>query len=139
MNEKCQAMKIYKTRFANPHGMDMINNYSCCEDVLKITQESLKIDEFRRIVKTQTYKGVFKLFKDEKVVCRAINWTNTNRLLEKSNIVGVKTGVTTKAGGCLSTLYTNKNGEETVIIVLGCQSTDDRFRDTLKIMKLIDE
>lgn len=62
-------------------------------------------------------------------------WANTNRLLEKANIYGVKTGITVKAGGCLSTIYTNPNGEEAVIIVLGSLSAEDRFKDTLKIMK----
>lgn len=42
MNDRCQQMKIVRTRFANPHGMDMLNNYSCCEDLLRITQEAMK-------------------------------------------------------------------------------------------------
>lgn len=33
---------MYKTRFANSHGMDMLNNYSCCEDILKMTQYAMK-------------------------------------------------------------------------------------------------
>jgi len=34
MNEKAKILKMNKTRFANPHGLDHINNYSCCEDIL---------------------------------------------------------------------------------------------------------
>lgn len=90
-------------------------------------------------MKSQTHKGVFKFFKEGKVVCKAINWTNTNKLLEKSNIVGVKTGITSKAGGCLSTFFLGNNGEEGIIVVLGSASAEDRFRDTLQIMKWAEE
>lgn len=126
---------MYKTRFANCHGLDMLNNYSCCEDVLIMTQEALKNEEFRKIVKAQTHKGLFKFFREGKVVCKPVYWTNTNKLLEKSNIVGVKTGITNKAGGCLSTSFVGNNGEEGIIVVLGSASAEDRFRDTLQILK----
>ena len=42
MNDKSTKLKMHKTRFSNPHGLDMINNYSCCEDVLIMSQEGLK-------------------------------------------------------------------------------------------------
>jgi D-alanyl-D-alanine carboxypeptidase len=59
--------------------------------------------------------------------------------LEKDNVAGVKTGITTKAGGCLSTCFTTGNGGEGIIVVLGSISAEDRFRDTLRIMKWVDE
>ena len=54
---------------------------------------------------TQSHKGVFKFFRDGKVVCKPVFWSNTNKLLGKNNIFGVKTGITSKAGGCLSTSF----------------------------------
>jgi hypothetical protein len=41
----------------------------------------MRNDELRRIVKTQTYKGMFKFYKEGKVICRPVYWTNTNKLL----------------------------------------------------------
>lgn len=38
MNEKCKIYKMNRTKFANPHGLDHIHNYSCCEDVLIMCQ-----------------------------------------------------------------------------------------------------
>ena len=134
MNEKCHSLKMFKTRFANPHGLDMLNNYSCCDDVLIMAQLAMQNPDFRKIVKTQTYKGTFKFFREGKVICKPAYWNNTNKLLSKPNVIGLKTGVTSKAGGCLSTTFLNKNNEEATIIVLGCASTEDRFRDTMKIM-----
>ena len=123
MNDKCHHLKMYKTRFSNPHGLDMLNNYSCCDDVLIMAKEGMNNPEFRKIVKTQTYKGTFKFFREGKVICKPAYWTNTNKLLTKNNIIGLKTGVTGKAGGCLSTTYITKKNEEATIIVLGCATT----------------
>lgn len=123
-----------KTRFANPHGLDHPQNYSCCEDVYLMIVEALKDEVFRKVVRTITYKAVLKYFRDGKVFCRPIFWTNTNRLLEKSEIYGIKTGITNKAGGCLATLLLMNHLNEALIIVLGSNSAESRFKDTLKII-----
>lgn len=34
MNDKAKSLKMNKTRFTNPHGLDHINNYSTCEDIM---------------------------------------------------------------------------------------------------------
>ena len=82
MNNKAKNLRMYKTRFANPHGLDHINNYSCCEDIYLMCKEGMKHNCFRKIVKATTHKGTFKFFRDGKVVCRPIIWSNTNNLLE---------------------------------------------------------
>jgi len=40
-------------------------------------------------------------------LCRELVWQNTNKLLSNENelINGIKTGITTSAGGCLATSY----------------------------------
>ena len=38
MNDKCIEMRMNKTRFVNPHGMDMLNHYSSCEDMLIVSK-----------------------------------------------------------------------------------------------------
>jgi D-alanyl-D-alanine carboxypeptidase (penicillin-binding protein 5/6) len=110
MNEKCHRLKMYKTRFSNPHGLDMLNNYSCCDDVLLLANEAMLHPDLRKIVKTHTYKGTFKFFREGKVVCKPAHWTNTNKLLSRPNVIGLKTGVTSKAGGCLATAFVSKSG-----------------------------
>ena len=42
MNEKSTKLKMFKTRFGNPHGLDHLNNYSCCDDVLLMSKEAMK-------------------------------------------------------------------------------------------------
>jgi len=51
-------------------------------------------------------------------------WWNTNKLLEKG-WEGVKTGQTTAAGSCLSSLR-----ENVYIVVLNCLNASTRFSDT---------
>jgi hypothetical protein len=59
-----------------------------------------------KIVSSPRYKANFKTFKEKKIICKPIVWVNTNKLLERNNsVVGIKTGITPKAGGCLATFY----------------------------------
>ena len=81
MNNKAKNLKMFKTRFANPHGLDHINNYSSCEDVYLMCKEAMSNSIIRKIVKSPTHKGIFKMFKDGKVRCNPIFWNNTNKLL----------------------------------------------------------
>ena len=124
MNLKATSLKMSKTRFSNPHGMDMINNYSCCEDVLLMAQEGMRDPDFREIVQTKKYKGTFKNFNGGKIICKPIIWANTNKLLSRDDVIGLKTGITSKAGGCLSTTFLTSDNQEGIIITLGSSSTE---------------
>ena len=111
MNSKSMKLKMYRTRFSNPHGLDTVNHYSCCEDVLIMSKEIMKIDKLRKIILTQSHKGKLKFHINGKVIVKPSFWKNTNKLLGSEGIIGIKTGITSKAGGCLSTCFRDKNGE----------------------------
>lgn len=84
---------------------------------------------------TIKYKGTLKSFKDKKITCKPILWSNTNKLLQTNpNVVGIKTGITPKAGGCLATQFMIDDESYGFIIVLGCSSTEARFKDTQTIL-----
>lgn len=66
----------------------------------------MNLDLICKIVGTIRYKGTLKTFKDKKIICKPILWSNTNKLLQtNSTVVGIKTGITPKAGGCLATQF----------------------------------
>lgn len=51
--------------------------------------------------------------------------------------MGIKTGITPKAGGCLATQFIIDDEDYGFIVVLGCSSTEARFKDTQTIMNYI--
>ena len=135
MNQKAQKLKMTKTHFCNPHGLDQAKHYSCCDDMLVISKVAMKMEMVRKVVMTPSYKGILKYYREGKTIYKPAYWRNTQKLLGKMGVIGIKTGVTPKAGGCLSTCFKNNEGEECIIIVLGCASTEQRFTDSEMIMR----
>ena len=63
-----------------------------------------------------------------------VKWVNTNKLLDKQGYCGVKTGVTSSAGPCLSTNY-RYEFYNFIIIVLNSRTMEERWSDTMEIVK----
>jgi D-alanyl-D-alanine carboxypeptidase (penicillin-binding protein 5/6) len=79
---------------------------------------------FRRIVSTKSYSGTV-LNVDGTI--KEFTWENTHRLLHKSEYLGIKTGMTTTAGACL-TSHIKLGTRDFIIVVLGCKQIDRRFK-----------
>lgn len=130
MNSEAERLGAKNTHFGNAVGLDEPNGRqrTTAADLLKITQEALKIETFRKTVARQkiTVSSVDKVFWHELV--------STNDLLEAlPGTVGVKTGWTEEARGCLVSLY--RRGESEVLgVVLG---SEDRFEETEAILDWI--
>ena len=77
MNKCAAELGMKKSNFASSHGMYNQYNYSSAHDMAKLCVQTMKIPQFREVVKTQyrecassTYPGhIYK-------------WTNTNKLLK---------------------------------------------------------
>lgn len=57
---------------------------------------------------------------------------NSNRLLTVAGFKGVKTGITTTAGACLSVCYESKH-VQLFTIVLGCRNIEYRWKDARRL------
>jgi D-alanyl-D-alanine carboxypeptidase len=100
MNALAKTLKMERTRFVNPHGVD--NNvkplpYSTAEDMARLSRYAMSKAGFRFYVSQPTrqinfQRGAKKL---------AYMLRNTNELLGRNGIDGVKTGSTARAGDCL--------------------------------------
>jgi serine-type D-Ala-D-Ala carboxypeptidase (penicillin-binding protein 5/6) len=100
MNALAKQLKMERTRFVNPHGIDKNVRpmpYSTAEDMARLTRYALNKASFR-----------FYVAQKERVISfsragRQLNYAlrNTNELLGKNDIDGVKTGRTARAGDCL--------------------------------------
>ncbi len=125
MNIEAASMGLLNTHFANPVGWDSDENYSNTLDLVKIVQEFLKNEYFRKIVqiKETIITSVDGKHKHE------LHTTN-KLLLDNPEVAGVKTGFTSKALGNLIILV-NHQGSQVLTIVLG---SDDRELDTQKLL-----
>lgn len=100
MNALAVTLKMEKTRFVNPHGIDEKVKplpYSTAEDMARLTRYAMSKASFRFYV-SQKERQISYLRGGKRM-----NYMlrNTNELLGKDGIDGVKTGRTAKAGDCL--------------------------------------
>ncbi len=100
MNALAKQLKMEKTRFVNPHGID--DNvrpmpFSTAEDMARLTRYTLNKASFRFYVSQKERQIEFERGG------RKLHYLlrNTNELLGRNGVDGVKTGRTARAGECL--------------------------------------
>jgi len=124
MNQKAQDLRLFKTHFVNPTGLDEYGQQASAHDLAILADYAMKKIEFAKIVAMEN--AVITTEGQEQYIVK-----NINELLGKvPGVLGVKTGYTVGAGQSLVTLV-NREGHEVIISLLG---SDDRFSDTKKII-----
>ena len=100
MNALAKQLKMERTRFVNPHGVDQNAKplpYSTAEDLARLTRHALNKASFRFYISQKERQISFRHGgKERRYLLR-----NTNELLGTQGIDGVKTGRTARAGECL--------------------------------------
>jgi D-alanyl-D-alanine carboxypeptidase (penicillin-binding protein 5/6) len=133
MNALAATLKMQRTRFLNPHGIDdRAQPYSTALDMARLTRYAMNKAAFRFYV-SQRERQISWMSAGKK---RAYLLKNTNELLGQNGIDGVKTGRTARAGDCLI-LSSNRQAEvrqegratlvtprHLIVVVLG---STDRF------------
>jgi D-alanyl-D-alanine carboxypeptidase len=100
MNALAKQLKMDRTRFVNPHGVDQNVKplpYSTAEDLARLTRYALDKASFRFYISQKERQISFRRGGKE----QRYNLRNTNELLGANGIDGVKTGLTARAGQCL--------------------------------------
>lgn len=137
MNALAKAKGMLRTRFLNPHGLDGLEKsrpYSTAEDLAKLTAYAEADSAFRFYVSQKERKISYTNVTGP----TAYMLRNTNELLGKYDIDGVKTGTTQRAGQCL--IISAAKAPESVqkgethyitprrlnVVILG---SDDRFNE----------
>jgi serine-type D-Ala-D-Ala carboxypeptidase (penicillin-binding protein 5/6) len=100
MNALAKQLKMERTRFVNPHGIDKNVRpmpFSTAEDMARLTRYAMNKASFRFYVSQKERQISFDRSGQR------LNYVlrNTNELLGKNGIDGVKTGRTSRAGDCL--------------------------------------
>ncbi|HHU72582.1 MAG TPA: D-alanyl-D-alanine carboxypeptidase [Clostridiales bacterium] len=126
MNEEAIKIGAVDTNFTNSHGLHNDNHYSTAYDLYLIFNQLVQYDTFLSIIDNPTYTAVYK-DKDNKDITKTFASTNlylderSNSLkegLETLNIIGGKTGTTSKAGNCLILLTKDNNQNSYISLIL---------------------
>lgn len=126
MNKRVETLGLKNSHFENCTGLDdeITNHYSCAYDLAVIAKEVMK---HKLILKYSTvWLDSLRNGKTE--------LNNTNKMINKYNgMTGLKTGTTSNAGFCLCATAT-RDGISFVSVVLGAQTSDDRFALTEELL-----
>jgi D-alanyl-D-alanine carboxypeptidase (penicillin-binding protein 5/6) len=142
MNALAKTLRMDRTRFLNPHGIDTIERslpYSTAADLSRLTRYAVNKAGFRFYVSQKERQISFN--RGSKKMGYMLR--NTNELLGKDGVDGVKTGKTARAGDCLILSAQResqviKEGPRTsviprhlVIVILG---STDRFGEGAQLL-----
>ena len=100
MNVLAKILKMERTHFVNPHGSDTAERslpYSTASDMARLTRYAVNKAAFRFYVSQKERQITFNRGGKK----QAYMLRNTNELLGRDGIDGVKTGRTNRAGDCL--------------------------------------
>jgi len=126
MNKKAAEFGCSNTLFANCTGLPKETQYSCAKDVAVM---------FCHLLSNEAYYNYSKVWLEDfnHPDGRITTITNTNKLLKRYNSCdGGKTGFTNEAKFCLASTA-KKDNLRLVSVVLGADSSDDRFNSTINL------
>ena len=120
MNQRAAELGLADTHFANPHGLDAPDHYTSAADLARLARVALRNPTFAQIVATR-HKAVRGR--------ATYDLTNTNPLLGRPDVEGVKTGHTDQAGSCLVAAF-RRDGHRVLTVVL---NSPDYVADSLAL------
>jgi len=112
MNQRAAELGLKQTRFENACGHDAMGHYSSAEDLATLAEIALRHSVFadmvrRKEAQVKTVDGV-----------RSLHVQNKNELIGRhANVIGVKSGYTSKAGKCLIALA-ERDGVRVLLVML---------------------
>jgi len=113
MNKKVRAMGLTRTHFTDPTGLDAPGHYSSAHDLAVIAATLMSAyPELLPIIATE------QIMLPATATHKAFNASNLNKLLrDYSGAIGMKTGFTDNAGGCLVAVAV-RGGRHLMAVVL---------------------
>lgn len=127
MNKKAESLGLENTHFTNPAGFDDENHYSTARDLAIIARVLIRNPFLAEIVATPQI-SITEISSGKKYFFK-----NTNELVGKDGVKGIKTGWTQKAKECLVS-WVEKEGRKIIIVLL---ESNDRFGETKKLIEWI--
>jgi len=132
MNDKAGEIGMKDSHFSNAIGLDDEKNHSSVQDLAYLANTALHNSLIAELVQTKE-KRVTNI--DGKITHYL---KTTDELLDDKDVqvLGIKTGQTPEALGCLLTLAKINNSHEVIVAVLG---SPDRFGETKKLIQWVEK
>ncbi len=133
MNRTAQRWGLTNTEYRSSYGDGGTTamRTTTAEELGRMAWNALQDERLQAVVRTKEY--ACKVRKPDGSE-REARWENTNKLLGRFGIDGVKTGTTNQAGACLVT-HPRIAGQPYVFVVLGANRSEDRFIDTAALIR----
>ena len=145
MNKRAKELGMTDTHFVNPHGLHDEEHYTTARDLATLAQYCMQNEVFRRIVSRAEFTVPVT-----NITLAERHYYNTNLLLNDTNpntrvyvngelrdckydgCIGIKTGYTNAAGGCL-VAAAERDGTTLLSVVLKSGSME-RFSDSITLL-----
>ena len=133
MNNKAKELGMNDTHYVNPHGLDAKNHYSCAYDTAYIMGYAYTNSKtIKSIIAKKKYFIRSKRGRSQSI-------ETTDKMKDySSKHKGGKTGFTSGAGCCFTSIYEHK-GKTYAVCVLGAKKSEKRWSDVKKLYKYIDK
>ncbi len=140
MNAYAGDLGLEHTHFTNPTGGDDPDSYSTAREIALLGAELMKNDTLAAIVAQPDYSFVSVGYEQH------YSGLTTNQLLGENGVIGIKTGSTDAAGGCVVFARESPGGEIQVIAILGADLAyeehiivlDTRWQEARALFRIID-
>lgn len=117
MNKRAQQLGMSSTRFSNPQGYDLPDNYSTARDVQRLVAYAMK---YERVMENASVQSMQISVEHADGSEELITLEATNKLLGKMKYMkGLKTGFTADAGPSLVGYFDAGEEHQLVTIILG--------------------
>ena len=124
MNAKAKSLGMKHTNFVNAHGLPDDNHYSTARDMMKLLRYCMMNKTFAEIVSKSS-------FDISTLAGTRIHLKSTNRLFDKyQGCIGVKTGTTRAAGGCLASAVV-RDGMKIYLVIMKCEPARERTDESI--------
>ena len=130
MNLEAGLLGLRHTHFSDVHGLDAPNHHTTARDLARLASVAMQNPTFAAIVGTPSYTV------PSAADHASYSWQTTNNLLSPlayPGIIGIKTGFTGEAGGCLVFAAKRAYGE-LIGVLLGEQVENNRFTDAVALL-----
>jgi len=135
MNRTARRWGVTNTEYRSPYGDGGTSQHrtTTAGDLGTVVWHALQNERFRKVVGTKAYECQVRKPDGS---TRTAAWENTNKLLGRFGVDGVKTGTTNQAGYCLVS-NAHLDGASYLFVILGAVRDEARFSDTAALIRWV--